>query len=94
MLVNSLILFNDAKSHDKLLFVHNMNRYMTDLKMFYEYLSIQKLLLAGGSALIALSNPWRADMVAVNGEVTGTQALRSGSRSTFLIVKGQEVHLV
>jgi len=36
----------------------------------------QKALLAGGSALIALSNPWRADMVAVNGEVTGTLALK------------------
>ena len=32
--------------------------------------------MAGGSALIALSNPWRADMVAVNGEVTGTLALK------------------
>lgn len=38
--------------------------------------NFQKLLLSGGSALIALSNPWRADMVAVNGEVTGTQALK------------------
>jgi len=35
----------------------------------------QKMLLAGGSALIALSNPWRADMVAVNGEVTAGPAL-------------------
>jgi len=38
--------------------------------------SFQKILLAGGSALAALSNPWRADMVAVNGEVTGTPALK------------------
>lgn len=38
MLVNSL-LSNDAKSHDKLLIVHNIYRYMTDLKKFYEYLS-------------------------------------------------------
>jgi len=36
----------------------------------------QRLLLAGGSALLALSNPWRADMVAVNGEVTGSAALK------------------
>lgn len=38
--------------------------------------TFQKILLAGGSALTALSNPWRADMVAVNGEVTGEPALR------------------
>ena len=37
---------------------------------------LQKLVLAGGSAAIALSDPWRADMVAVNGEVTGLPALR------------------
>merc|ERR1719495_989136 len=37
--------------------------------------TFQKLLLSGGSALIALSNPWRADMVAVNGEVTAEPAL-------------------
>ena len=37
---------------------------------------LQKLVLAGGSAALALSDPWRADMVAVNGEVTGIPALR------------------
>ena len=37
---------------------------------------VQKLILAGGSAAAALSDPWRADMVAVNGEVTGLPALR------------------
>lgn len=37
---------------------------------------LQKIILAGGSALTALSDPWRADMVAVNGEVTGLPALK------------------
>ena len=37
---------------------------------------VQKMLLAGGSAAVALSDPWRADMVAVNGEVTGLPALK------------------
>ena len=37
---------------------------------------LQRILLAGGSAAAALSDPWRDDMVAVNGEVTGTPALR------------------
>lgn len=37
---------------------------------------LQRLILAGGSAVVALADPWRADMVAVNGEVTGSQALR------------------
>jgi len=37
---------------------------------------LQKLILGAGSALAALSNPWRADMVAVNGEVTGLAALQ------------------
>jgi len=38
--------------------------------------TVQKLVLAGGSAITALADPWRADMVAVNGEVTGLLALR------------------
>ena len=37
---------------------------------------LQKLVLAAGSAAAALSDPWRADMVAVNGEVTGLPALK------------------
>ena len=37
---------------------------------------LQKIILAGGSAAAALSDPWRDDMVAVNGEVTGAPALR------------------
>jgi len=37
---------------------------------------IQKLILGVGSAAAALSDPWRADMVAVNGEVTGLPALQ------------------
>jgi len=36
----------------------------------------QKLILGAGSALTALADPWRADMVAVNGEVTGLSALK------------------
>lgn len=31
----------------------------------------QKSILAVGSAFVGLSDPWRADMVAVNGEVLG-----------------------
>nr|XP_039251266.1 ubiquinone biosynthesis protein COQ4 homolog, mitochondrial-like [Styela clava] len=37
---------------------------------------IQKSLLAVGSAVASLSNPYRHDMVAVCGEVTGTNALQ------------------
>ena len=37
---------------------------------------IQKIILGAGSAVTALSDPWRADMVAVNGEVTGLPALQ------------------
>ena len=36
--------------------------------------AFQKLLLAGGSALVGLADPWRADMVAVSGEVTASLA--------------------
>jgi len=35
----------------------------------------QKLILALGSSLTALNDPWRADMVAVSGEATGKNAL-------------------
>merc|ERR1719347_554113 len=34
------------------------------------------MILGVGSAAVALSDPWRADMVAVNGEVTGLPALK------------------
>ncbi|XP_067868926.1 ubiquinone biosynthesis protein COQ4 homolog, mitochondrial isoform X2 [Heterodontus francisci] len=37
---------------------------------------LQKLLLAAGSALMALSNPYRHDMVAVLGETTGQLAIQ------------------
>ena len=37
---------------------------------------LQKMVLTAGSAAAALSDPWRADMVAVNGEVTGLPALK------------------
>lgn len=36
---------------------------------------IQKAILALGSSATALNDPWRADMVAVSGEVTGKNAL-------------------
>lgn len=38
--------------------------------------SFQKFILAAGSSLTALTDPWRADMVAVSGEVTGASALK------------------
>ena len=37
--------------------------------------ALQKLILFAGSAAVGLSDPWRSDMVAVNGEVFGTSAL-------------------
>jgi len=37
--------------------------------------NIQKLLLFAGSAAVGLSDPWRSDMVAINGEVFGLTAL-------------------
>ena len=36
--------------------------------------TLQKLILAGGSALVGLTDPWRSDMVAVSGEVTASLA--------------------
>jgi len=38
---------------------------------------VQKAVLAVGSAITGLSDPWRADMVATCGEVTGSFALKS-----------------
>ena len=38
---------------------------------------LQRVLLAAGSAVAGLSDPWRADMVATNGEVTGGRALEA-----------------
>ena len=41
----------------------------------FETSALQKLILFAGSAAVGLSDPWRSDMVAVNGEVFGTSAL-------------------
>eukprot|EP00062_Callorhinchus_milii_P014868 gi/632964491/ref/XP_007898422.1/ PREDICTED: ubiquinone biosynthesis protein COQ4 homolog, mitochondrial [Callorhinchus milii] len=38
---------------------------------------VQKMLLAAGSSIMAISNPYRHDMVAVLGETTGELAIRS-----------------
>ena len=43
---------------------------------FLDTTTMQKAILALGSSVMALSNPYRADMVAVNGEVTGLLALK------------------
>ena len=53
---------------------------------------LQKLVLAGGSAAIALSDPWRADMVAVNGEVTGLPALRHMHQKVRLISSAETLY--
>ncbi|KAM5146837.1 ubiquinone biosynthesis protein COQ4 homolog, mitochondrial isoform 2-T2 [Mantella aurantiaca] len=39
--------------------------------------TLQKLLLSAGSAVMSLYDPYRHDMIAVLGETTGVQALRS-----------------
>eukprot|EP00095_Tigriopus_kingsejongensis_P001357 snap_masked-scaffold1322_size48131-processed-gene-0.7 protein:Tk01357 transcript:snap_masked-scaffold1322_size48131-processed-gene-0.7-mRNA-1 annotation:"hypothetical protein DAPPUDRAFT_230099" len=51
----------------------------------------QKGLMAVGSTVMALSDPWRADMVAVNGEVTGQCALKSMWRRMEASREGREV---
>ena len=45
---------------------------------------LQKLILAGGSALVGLADPWRADMVAVSGEVTASPAALRALRDKML----------
>ena len=44
-------------------------------------LQLQKSLLAVGSAVAGLADPWRADMVAVNGEVLGNVQIKSKESS-------------
>ena len=44
----------------------------------------QKMVLGFGSSIMALNDPWRADMVAVSGEVTGKNALEYVSHIAFL----------
>lgn len=51
----------------------------------------QKSLLAVGSAVAGLADPWRADMVAVNGEVLGLQALKSMHARMLDSVEGNQV---
>merc|ERR1719233_1146784 len=42
------------------------------------------MVLGFGSSIMALNDPWRADMVAVSGEVTGKNALECVSHIAFL----------
>ncbi|TRY61079.1 hypothetical protein TCAL_05707 [Tigriopus californicus] len=51
----------------------------------------QKTILALGSSLMALSDPWRADMVAVNGEVTGGLALNRMYNKMDAHPEGQQI---
>ncbi len=52
---------------------------------------VQKAVLAAGSAAVGLGNPWRADMVAVNGEVTGLFALQSMRERMSADAEGRRV---
>ena len=52
---------------------------------------LQKAILAAGSAAVALGDPWRADMVAVNAEVTGRRALTSMHRRMLQDPEGREI---
>jgi len=58
---------------------------------YIETTPLQRLLLAGGSSLIGLANPWRADMVAVSGEVTGGAALEFMLNRFHETAEGQRV---
>lgn len=51
----------------------------------------QKTLLGVGSTVIALADPWRADMVATNGEVTGLAALRGMKETLERTEEGKRV---
>ena len=52
---------------------------------------LQKAILAAGSAAVALGDPWRADMVAVNAEVTGKRALTSMHRRMLGNTEGRQI---
>jgi len=52
---------------------------------------LQKFVLGVGSALTALSDPWRADMVAVNGEVTGLSALKAMHERMSSDAEGRQI---
>lgn len=65
-----------------------------DLKLYPEHIptsTFQKAILAVGSAVAALNNPWRGDMVAVNGEVTGQIALRRMRAKMASNAEGQQI---
>lgn len=53
--------------------------------------AFQKSILAVGSAVAGLTDPWRADMVAVNGEVLGLQALKGMYAKMLNSSEGRQV---
>ena len=52
---------------------------------------LQKAILAAGSSLMALSDPWRDDMVAVSGEVTGHTALVNIHKKMLRSKEGRDI---
>lgn len=52
---------------------------------------IQKLVLAFGSSVMSLADPWRHDMIAVSGETTGTFALQQMLRKMRQSREGNEI---
>lgn len=53
--------------------------------------ALQKAILAVGSSVVALSDPWRADMVAVSGEVSGKAALENMLAKMKASKEGQQI---
>lgn len=68
------------------------NNFLDEMqKNFIPTNSFQKTLLSCGSAAIALLNPYRADMIACLGEVTGESALRYMKQKMVETDEGAEI---
>ncbi|XP_057334877.1 ubiquinone biosynthesis protein COQ4 homolog, mitochondrial-like isoform X2 [Microplitis mediator] len=61
------------------------------LKNHVELTSLQRAVLAGGSAVVSLIDPSRGDMIACLGETTGTQALKYCHQRMLLSPEGAKI---
>lgn len=60
-------------------------------KNFIRTNQFQKTLLSAGSAAISLFNPWRGDMIACLGEVTGGSAIKYMREKMLQTTEGSEI---
>ncbi|XP_030022664.2 ubiquinone biosynthesis protein COQ4 homolog, mitochondrial [Manduca sexta] len=85
--MHSLIIFRRCSSH----IMRNSSFYEEMQRNFIPTSTFQKTLLSWGSAAVALLDPYRGDMIACMGEVTGERAIKYMRQKMLDTTEGAEI---